>query len=61
MAKGNSTPVDDYVDVLDYVIGLVGEGWAGEGNGKEGMERGENAQRVGRKLASISSKDHIGS
>ncbi|KAJ4328902.1 hypothetical protein N0V84_000690 [Fusarium piperis] len=32
MAKGNDSTVDDYVDALDYVIGLVGEDLVGVGS-----------------------------
>ncbi|KAK8047152.1 hypothetical protein PG996_015216 [Apiospora saccharicola] len=32
MAKGNDSTVDDYVDALDYVIGLVGEDLVGIGS-----------------------------
>lgn len=32
MAKGNDSTIDDYVDALDYVIGLVGEDLVGIGS-----------------------------
>lgn len=32
MAKGNDSTIDDYVDALDYVIGLIGEDLVGIGS-----------------------------
>lgn len=32
MAKGNESTIDDYVDALDYVIGLIGEDLVGIGS-----------------------------
>lgn len=32
MAKGNESTIDDYVDALDYVIGLIGENIVGIGS-----------------------------
>jgi len=40
MAKGNDSTIDDYVDALDYVIGLIGEDLVGIGSdASEGHER----------------------